>query len=94
MKKTEGDKTLVFIMKVRPNKHQVKQAMKQLCGTDVAMFRPDGEKKAYVRLALDYDTLAVANKIGVISTVRLVNSKCNFFFFTRKEVAYTYCWPK
>ena len=29
-------------------------------------FRPDGQKKAYVRLASDYDALDVANKIGII----------------------------
>lgn len=29
-------------------------------------FRPDGKKKAYVRLARDYDALDVANKIGII----------------------------
>ena len=29
-------------------------------------FRPDGQKKAYVRLAPDYDALDVANKIGII----------------------------
>ncbi len=28
--------------------------------------RPDGQKKAYVRLTADYDALDVANKIGVI----------------------------
>ena len=28
--------------------------------------RPDGQKKAYVRLTSDYDALDVANKIGVI----------------------------
>jgi hypothetical protein len=28
--------------------------------------RPDGKKKAYVRLARDYDALDVANKIGII----------------------------
>ncbi len=27
------------------------------------LFRPDGEKKAYVRLASDYDALDVANKV-------------------------------
>ena len=30
------------------------------------IFRPDGQKKAYVRLASDYDALDVANKIGII----------------------------
>lgn len=29
-------------------------------------FRPDGQKKAYVRLASDYDALDVASKIGII----------------------------
>lgn len=28
--------------------------------------RPDGQKKAYVRLAPDHDALDVANKIGII----------------------------
>ena len=28
--------------------------------------RPDGLKKAYVRLTTDYDALDVANKIGII----------------------------
>ena len=29
----------------------------------VVTFRPDGEKKAYVRLLADYDALDVANKV-------------------------------
>ena len=35
--------------------------------TVVALLcRPDGAKKAYVRLTQDYDALDVANKIGII----------------------------
>ncbi|XP_065735243.1 large ribosomal subunit protein uL23-like [Phocoena phocoena] len=68
MKKTED--TLVFIVDVKANKHQIKQAVKKLYDIDVAkvntLIRPDGEKKAYVRLAPDYDALDVANKIGII----------------------------
>ena len=30
------------------------------------LIRPDGLKKAYVKLASDYDALDVANKIGII----------------------------
>lgn len=30
------------------------------------LIRPDGSKKAYVRLTADYDALDVANKIGII----------------------------
>jgi large subunit ribosomal protein L23Ae len=30
------------------------------------LCRPDGQKKAYVRLTADYDALDVANRIGII----------------------------
>ncbi|XP_037666213.1 60S ribosomal protein L23a-like [Choloepus didactylus] len=70
MKKTEDNNTLVFIMDVKANKHQIKQAMNRLYDIDMAkvntLIRPDGEKKAYVRLAPDYDALDVANKTGII----------------------------
>ncbi|XP_053450482.1 60S ribosomal protein L23a-like [Nycticebus coucang] len=67
MKKIEDYNTLVFIVDVKANKHQIKQTVKKLYDVDVAKVnRPDGEKKAYVPLAPDYDTLDVANKIGII----------------------------
>ncbi|XP_048192133.1 60S ribosomal protein L23a-like [Perognathus longimembris pacificus] len=69
MKKIEDNNTLVFIVDVKANKHQIKQAVKKLYDTDVAkvntLIRP-GEKKAYDRLAPDYEALDVANKIGII----------------------------
>ncbi|KAF7467442.1 Hypothetical predicted protein [Marmota monax] len=68
MKKIEDNNTLVFIVDVKANKHQIEQA--KLYDIDVAkvntLIRPNGEKKAYVRLAPDYDALDVANKIGII----------------------------
>ncbi|KAK2090290.1 60S ribosomal protein L23A [Saguinus oedipus] len=70
MKKIEDNNTLVFTVGVKVNKLQIKQAVKKLCDIDVAkvstLIRPDGEKKAYVPLAPDYDALDVANKIGII----------------------------
>uniref|UniRef100_A0A4X2KAT3 Ribosomal protein L23/L25 N-terminal domain-containing protein n=1 Tax=Vombatus ursinus TaxID=29139 RepID=A0A4X2KAT3_VOMUR len=73
VKKIEDNSTLVFIVDVKANKHQIKQALKKLYDIDVAkvntLIRPDGEKKAYVRLTPDYDALDVANKIGIIQTV-------------------------
>ncbi|ELK09509.1 60S ribosomal protein L23a [Pteropus alecto] len=55
---------------LKASKHQVKQAVKKLYDTDVAkvntLIRPDGEKKAYVWFAPDYDALDVANKNGII----------------------------
>ena len=52
------------------SRHKIKQAVKKLCDTDMAkvktVIRPDGEKKAYVWVALDYDALDVANNIRII----------------------------
>jgi large subunit ribosomal protein L23Ae len=70
MKKIENN-TLVFIVYVKANKHQIRQAVKKLCDTDMAkvntLIRPDGEKKAYVRLASGYYALGVPSKIVIIS---------------------------
>ncbi|XP_048201699.1 60S ribosomal protein L23a-like [Perognathus longimembris pacificus] len=70
MKKIEDNNTLVFIVDVKANKHQIKQAVKKLYDIDVTkvntLIRPDGDKKVYVQLAPDYDALDVANKIGII----------------------------
>ncbi|XP_053524723.1 60S ribosomal protein L23a-like [Artibeus jamaicensis] len=68
--KTEDNNTLAFTVDVKANKHQIKPAVKKLHDTDAAkvntLIRPDGEKKASVQLAPDYDALGVANKIGII----------------------------
>merc|ERR1712137_298114 len=70
MKKIEDNNTLVFIFNLKANKPQIKEAVKKLYEIDVSkvntLIRPDGIKKAYVRLAPDYDALDVANKIGII----------------------------
>merc|ERR1712179_601791 len=70
MKKIEDNNTLVFIVDKRSNKPSIKLAVKKLYDINVfkvnTLIRPDGEKKAYVRLAPDYDALDVANKIGII----------------------------
>ncbi|XP_060009170.1 large ribosomal subunit protein uL23-like [Lagenorhynchus albirostris] len=70
VKKIEDNNTMVFIVDVKANKHQIKQAVKKPYDIDLAkvitLIRPDGEKKEYVRLAPDYDALDIANKIGII----------------------------
>ncbi|XP_040601756.1 60S ribosomal protein L23a-like [Mesocricetus auratus] len=47
MKKIEDNNTHVFIVDVKVNKHQIKQAVKKLCDIDMAkvntFIRPDGE---------------------------------------------------
>ncbi|KAI8048964.1 ribosomal protein L23/L15e core domain-containing protein [Syncephalis plumigaleata] len=70
MKKIEDQNTLVFLCDVRANKHQIRDSIKKLYGVQAlkinTLIRPDGIKKAYVRLTGDIDALEVANKIGVI----------------------------
>lgn len=70
MKKIEDNNTLVFIVDLKSNKIQIEMAVKKLYQIGVqsvnTLIRPDGQKKAYVRLAPDYDALDVANKIGII----------------------------
>lgn len=70
MKKIEDNNTLVFIVDIKANKIHIEQAVRKLYQIGVqsvnTLIRPDGQKKAYVRLAADYDALDVANKIGII----------------------------
>lgn len=69
-KKIEENNTLVFIVDLQANKKQIKQAVKKLYDVQAlrvnTLIRPDGQKKAYVRLTQDYDAQDVANKIGLI----------------------------
>lgn len=57
-------------MDVRADKKAIKAAVGRLYDIQTkkinTLIRPDGQKKAYVRLTPDYDALDVANKIGII----------------------------
>lgn len=70
MKKIEEFNTMVFIVDTRSNKKQVRDAVEKLydikCAKVNTLIRPDGAKKAFVKLQMDYDALDVANKIGII----------------------------
>uniref|UniRef100_A0A2P2ICI9 60S ribosomal protein L23a n=1 Tax=Hirondellea gigas TaxID=1518452 RepID=A0A2P2ICI9_9CRUS len=70
MKKIEDNNTLAFIVDVRATKRQIKAAVKSLYEIDIlkvnTLIRPDGTKKAYIRLTPDHDALDVANRIGII----------------------------
>lgn len=67
MKKIEDHNTLVFVADIRANKPQIKSAFKKLYEADVAkintLVRPDGEKKAYIKLTPDFDAMDIANKV-------------------------------
>ena len=69
MNNIEEHNTLVFIVNIKANTCQVRQAVKKLYDTEVAKVNTliwlDGEK-AYVLLTPDYGALDVANKIGII----------------------------
>ncbi|KAG5220280.1 60S ribosomal protein [Salix suchowensis] len=71
MKKIEEHNTLVFITDIKANKRQIKDAVKKLYDVQAAkvntLIRPDGKKKAYVRLTSDYDALDVANKVRFLT---------------------------
>merc|ERR1712217_541269 len=70
MKKIEEINTLVFLVDVKANKPKIKEAVKAMydvkCAKVNTLIRPDGRKKAYVKLTQDYDALDVANRIGII----------------------------
>jgi len=70
MQHIEHHQTLVFIVDVRANKHQIKDACTKLYNVKPikvnTLIRPDGKKKAFVKLGKDVDALDVANRIGII----------------------------
>ena len=86
MKKTE-DNTVVLILDVKAKKHQTKQAVKKLYDTVVAkvntLIKIDGEKKAYVWMAPEYDALGVANKTEIISC--LISNKTFFIIYKKND---------
>ncbi|EEB09126.1 60S ribosomal protein L25 [Schizosaccharomyces japonicus yFS275] len=70
MKKIEDDNTLVFTCHLKANKHTIKAAVKKLYDVEAVkvntLIRPNGTKKAYVKLSADADALDVANRIGFL----------------------------
>lgn len=70
MKQIEEHNTLTFIVDLKANKRHIAQAVKELYEIKVVkvntLVRPDGTKKAYVRLSPDHEALEVANTIGII----------------------------
>jgi len=70
MKRIEDHNTMVFIVDIRANKIQIKKAVSDLYGIQAAkvntLIRPDGKKKAYVKLTVDHDALEAAHKLQII----------------------------
>ncbi|KAI9854378.1 MAG: 60S ribosomal protein L25 [Vezdaea acicularis] len=71
MKKIEENNTLVFIVDIKANKRQIKEALKKLYDVDCVkvntLIRPDGSKKAFARLTADVDALDIAaSKLAIV----------------------------
>jgi large subunit ribosomal protein L23Ae len=70
MAKMEKDNTITFLVNSFSNKVQIKQAFTKIYEAKVrsvtTLIRPDGQKKAYIRLAPGADALKVASRIGIL----------------------------
>ena len=57
-------------MDIRANKYTIREAVKKMYGVKPmkvnTLIRPDGLKKAYIRLQKDDNALDIASKIGMI----------------------------
>merc|ERR1719235_215933 len=66
-KKIEDHNTLVFIVNIRANKREIRNALHRLYGIETqkinTLIRPEGHKKAYVKLNATNDALEVASKL-------------------------------
>jgi large subunit ribosomal protein L23Ae len=70
MKKIEENNTLVFVVDLRSNKCQIKEAIKKMYNVTPVrvntLVKPNGQKKAFVKIPKDVEAVDVANKIGFI----------------------------
>lgn len=70
LKKVANTNTLVFLCDPQATKAKIRAAVARRFAVRVikcnTLIRPDGKKKAFVRLHPDHDALDVANKIGVL----------------------------
>ena len=70
LKIIEDHNTLVFLTDIRATKKEIKDAAEKLYQIGVVkvntLIRPDGKKKAFVKVSPEYEALDTANKIGII----------------------------
>eukprot|EP00178_Gracilaria_changii_P027028 TRINITY_DN83988_c0_g1_i1.p1 TRINITY_DN83988_c0_g1~~TRINITY_DN83988_c0_g1_i1.p1 ORF type:complete len:153 (-),score=34.87 TRINITY_DN83988_c0_g1_i1:17-475(-) len=71
LKMVEERDTIVFIVDPRANKKQIKEAVKKLYEIKSkrvnTLIKPDGTKKAFVKIDPSQETLEIASKIGLLS---------------------------
>ena len=70
MRCIEDQNTLVFIVNVRSSKTTIKRAFKDLYGKNPVkintLIRPDGLKKAFIKLPPEEEAADIASKIGIM----------------------------
>ena len=66
----EKQNTLTFIVRRDATKPQIKEAIEKLFGVKVVrvntLITPQGEKKAYVKLAPEYKASEIAARLGIL----------------------------
>lgn len=70
LKIIETYNTLVFLVDPHSNKKQIKEFAEKLYNIKVTkvntLIRPDGKKKAFIKISPEYEGIDIANKIGII----------------------------
>lgn len=65
----EEHNTMVFLVNPRSTKKHIKASFEKVYDVKVrsinTLIRPDGKKKAYIKLSGDSDALPLANRIGL-----------------------------
>ncbi len=66
----EKENKLVFIVDRRANKKQIKEAFEKAFNVKVekvnTLITPEGEKKAYIKLAKEYSAIDIATRLGIL----------------------------
>lgn len=66
----ENNNTLTFLVDLRANKRQIKEAIESTFGVKVVkvntLITPRGRKKAYIKLAPEYSAMDVLVNMGVL----------------------------
>lgn len=70
LRKVEKHNTIVFLCDPEVTKPQIRAAISRRFNVNVVkcntLIRPDGKKKAFIKLHQDHDALDLANKIGIL----------------------------
>jgi len=66
----ESENKLTFIVNLKANKEEIKQAVEKMFNVKVEKVNtevtPRGEKKAYVKLKKEYSALDVSTQLGIV----------------------------